>query len=281
MSSGGRTATLPVMPEGHTLHRIARRHRDLFAGREVEAWSPQGRFSAEAAVLDGHRMEDVAAYGKHLFYRWDDAPTLYVHLGLVGKFRTWSRRQPPPPTSGTRLAMRADGATTYLAGPMACRLVAPEEEAEIVDSLGPDPIQSRRGRREFHRRLDAKRGPIAAALLDQGVVAGIGNVYRAELLFLLGIHPDTPAASLTPEQVDDLWDLTVDELRLGVEHGRIITVRPQEMGTRGRTDLDGDERLYVYHRDGLPCRRCGSVVRMKDIAGRKTWWCPSCQPEGE
>lgn len=266
------------MPEGHTLHRIARRHNELFAGRTVEAWSPQGRFSTDAAVLDGRRLDEVAAYGKHLFYRWDDAPTLYVHLGLVGKFRTFTKAQPPAPTSGTRLAMRADRATTYLAGPMACRLVAPEEETEITSALGPDPIASRRGRGEFARRLGVKRTSIAAALLDQSVVAGIGNVYRAELLFLLGIHPDTPANELTSEQVDAMWDLTVDELRLGVKHGRIITVRPQEMGTRGRSDLDRDERLYVYHRDGMPCRRCGTPVRMKEIGARRTWWCPSCQP---
>jgi endonuclease VIII len=269
------------MPEGHTLHRIARRHGDLFAGRPIETWSPQGRFAAEAAVLDGHRLDEVRAYGKHLFYRWHDAPTLHVHLGLVGTFRTWSGTPPPPPTSGTRLAMRADGATTYLAGPMACRLVSPDEEQDITGSLGPDPIASRRGRAEFARRLGAKRAPIAAALLDQAVVAGIGNVFRAELLFLVGVHPDTPAADLTPVQVDELWDLTVVELRRGVARGRIVTVRPREVGTRGWTDLDGDERLYVYHRNGLPCRRCATPIRMKEVAGRRTWWCPTCQPEGE
>jgi len=268
------------MPEGHTLHRIARRHNALLGGRKVEVWSPQGRFSAEAAMLDGRRLDEVGAYGKHLFYRWDGAPTLYVHLGLVGRFTTWSRSEAPPATSGTRLAMRAADATTYLTGPMACRLVSGEEENEIIGTLGPDPIRSRRGRAEFARRLGPRRVPVAAALLDQRIIAGIGNVYRAELLFLLGIHPDTPAAALTPEQVDALWDLSVDQLRLGVEHGRIVTVRPAEMGARGRVDLDDDERLYVYHRDGLPCRRCATPIRMKEVAGRRTWWCPVCQPGG-
>ena len=266
------------MPEGHTLHRIASRHSDVFAGRSVAVWSPQGRFALEAAQLDGSRLDEVEAYGKHLFYRWDGAPTLYVHLGLVGKFRTWTKAEPPPATNGTRLAMRTDGATAYLAGPMACSLITLDDEADIIHRMGPDPIRSRRGRGEFAERLGRKRVPIAAALLDQSVIAGIGNVFRAELLFLMGINPKTPANGLTAEQVDALWDLTVDELRAGVRFGRIITVRPRELGTRGRGDLEPDERLYVYHRDGMPCRRCGTVIAMGEIGARRTWWCPSCQP---
>ncbi len=269
------------MPEGHTLHRIAARHDALFSGHDVEAWSPQGRFSVEAAQLDGSRLDEVEAYGKHLFYRWRDAPTLYVHLGLVGKFRTWARSEPPSPTKGTRLAMRANGATTYLAGPMTCRLIAPEDESDIIAAMGPDPIKSRRGRHEFARRLRQKRAPIAAALLDQSVIAGIGNVYRAELLFLLGVAPTATAGDLSDAQIDHLWDLAVDGLRTGVEHGRIITVRPKEMGTRGRRDLAPEERLYVYHRDGHPCRRCGTAIAVTEVGARRTWWCPTCQPDME
>ncbi|HSF86521.1 MAG TPA: DNA-formamidopyrimidine glycosylase family protein [Acidimicrobiia bacterium] len=265
------------MPEGHTLHRIARRHDGLFSGAAVRASSPQGRFTEGAALLDGRHLEVVVAHGKHLFYHWRDAPALYVHLGLVGKFRTWSRRDPPPPTSGTRLVLFNDDATAYLAGPMSCRLLEPGEADTILGGLGPDPIASRRGRRTFAERLGRKRVPIAAALLDQSVIAGIGNVYRAELLFLLGVHPETPANRLDPETVDALWDATVDELRRGVELGRIVTVRPREIGARSRAQLSRDEAVYVYKRDGLPCRRCGTEIRTADIGARRTWWCPSCQ----
>lgn len=266
------------MPEGHTLHRIARRHDRLFSGGTVRAASPQGRFVDGAALLDGSTLEAVTAHGKHLFYRWHDAPTLYVHLGLVGKFRTWEKREPPPPTSGTRLSLWNDRATTHLAGPMSCRLLEPGEEDEIIGDLGPDPIASRRGRRRFASRLGRKSMPIAAALLDQKVLAGVGNVYRAELLFLLGIHPELPANQLDPDTVDALWDLTVDELRRGVELGRIVTVRPKDVGARSYRQLDRGERLYVYKRDGLPCRRCGTVIRTTETGNRRTWWCPSCQP---
>lgn len=266
------------MPEGHTLHRIAKRHNRLFAGSTVEAASPQGRFSEGAAMLDGAELADVRPYGKHLFYHWADAPTLYVHLGLIGKFRTWAKRTPPPPSPATRLSMTNDAATTYLTGPMACRLLEPGEEDEIVGRMGPDPIASRRGRTEFARRLAKKRKPIGAALLDQGLLAGVGNVYRAELLFLAGIHPARPADSLSTDEVDALWDLTVDELRLGVDMGRIVTVRPREARVRSRKDLDRDEALYAYHRDGLPCRRCGTTISMADSGNRRIWWCPACQP---
>ncbi len=267
------------MPEGHTLHRIADVHNRLLAGGPVAAASPQGRFAEGAAILDGARLSEVRAHGKHLFYEWMDAPTLYVHLGLIGKFRTWSRRLPPEPSAATRLVMTNERATTYLTGPMACRLVEPSEVEQIVAAMGPDPIASRRGRNEFKRRLARKRGPIGAALLDQGVLAGVGNVYRSELLFLIGINPQTPAASLTETEADALWDTTVDELRAGVTAGRIVTVKAREAGVRSRMDLDRDEALYAYHRDGLPCRRCSTEIRMTEMGNRRIWWCPQCQPE--
>ncbi len=267
------------MPEGHTLHRIGRLHHDVFSGGPVAMSSPQGRFATGAAALNGKPLRSVQAYGKHLFYRWEGAPDLYVHLGLIGKFTTWHDGTAPAPTPGTRLAMTNHAATSYLSGPMACRLLEPGEEETIVGKLGPDPIASRRGRREFAARLSRKRGPIGAALLDQGVIAGIGNVYRAELLFLLGIHPARPANELPPDEVDALWDLTVDELRAGVRTGRIITVRPAEVGARRRRDLDRDEAVYAYGRDGMPCRRCGTSIRMTDLGNRRMWWCPGCQPE--
>jgi endonuclease-8 len=265
------------MPEGHTLHRIARRQRDVFGGRRIAASSPQGRFTDGAAVLDGTTLEGVAVHGKHLFHAFDGVE-LYVHLGLVGSFRTWTEGTAPTPTGGTRLVIAADGDAAHLVGPMACRLLDPGERAEILAPLGPDPIQSRWGRSEFARRLARKRVPIATALLDQSVLAGIGNVYRAELLFLAGISPHRPANRLSATEVDRVWDLAVDELRTGLRLGRIVTVRPSEMGTRGRSDLDRDEALYVYKRDGLPCRRCGTEIRIGEVAQRSIWWCPTCQP---
>ncbi len=261
------------MPEGHTLHRIAGRHRSLFAGHRIAVSSPQGRFAADAELLDGRTLRTVEAYGKHLFYRWVDAPNLHVHLGLVGTFRAFTG-DGPAPTAGTRLAMvntETDPvATAYLAGPMTCRLVDDDEIAAVIAKLGPDPIASRRGRAAFVAGLAKRRKPVSAVLLDQSLLAGIGNVYRAELLFLLGIHPATPADAIDEATASALWDLTVDELRIGVKLGRIVTVRPEEIGAR----------LYVYKREGLPCRRCGTEIRIDEVGARSTWWCPVCQPVG-
>ena len=92
------------MPEGHTIHRYARLHRELFAGQRLRVTSPQGRFAAGASQVDGRRLDGADAYGKHLFYRWARGLTLHVHLGLFGKFRS-HRGDAPPPSDQTRLAL--------------------------------------------------------------------------------------------------------------------------------------------------------------------------------
>jgi len=265
------------MPEGHTIHRYARLHRRRLNNGPVAVWSPQGRFAEGASHLDGRHLEHIDPLGKHLFYRWEGDTTLHVHLGLFGKFRTFTG-EPPPPTDETRMAMQAGDATIYLAGPTACELVTPAEEETIRDRLGPDPLDRSASPDRFAANLARRRIPIGAALLDQKVVAGVGNVYRAELLFLLGIHPRTPASELAAVTVAVLWDRTVDELRRGERSGRIVTTDPVHFGATRDRDLHGEERLYVYKRHGLDCRRCGTVIRIEDLGNRSIWWCPSCQP---
>jgi formamidopyrimidine-DNA glycosylase len=265
------------MPEGHTLHRYARLHRRDLAGARLAVRSPQGRFAAGAARLDGRVLADVEAVGKHLFYRWEGGLTLHVHLGLFGKFRT-HRGTPPPPTDGTRLAMASDAVTVYLAGPTDCSLVDPAEEDAIRSRLGPDPLrEGARGAESFASRLARRSIPICEALLDQKVVAGVGNVYRAEVLFLEGIHPDVPAGDLDGDRAVRLWERMTAELRRGARSGRIVTVDPAEAGARRRSDLARDERLYVYGRAGLPCRRCGTEIAAWTPRTRTVWACPSCQ----
>jgi endonuclease-8 len=116
---------------------------------------------------------------------------------------------------------------------------------------------------------------VGAYLLDQSVIAGIGNVYRAELLFLCGIHPARPAASLSDQEFDELWERTVELLRIGVRTGRIVTTDPDEIG-RPRSRMRREDRLYAYHREH--CRRCGSEIGVLELGGRPIWYCPVCQP---
>lgn len=263
------------MPEGHSILRYATKHHELLAGKKVAATSPQGRFSGGAARINGRKLLDVKAHGKHLFYHWQRAETLHVHLGLYGKFRLF-RSDPPPPTPATRLTLSTADVTVYLAGPTVCELIEPSREEAIQARLGPDPLQANGDEHTaaaFAAKLERRRIPIGAAILDQSVVAGIGNIYRAEALFLAGINPNQPANEVPPEQLRALWDKSVELLTRGVREGRISTMPRAPLGRSEATD-----RLFVYKRDRFPCRQCGGAIRIGEMANRSIWWCPTCQP---
>lgn len=261
------------MPEGHSIFTYAARQRDLLAGHEVSATSPQGRFGRGAARINGRRLLAIETHGKHLFYRWERTETLHVHLGLYGKFRSFNG-DAPPPTPNTRLTLSANGSTIYLAGPTTCELIEPTREEEIRSRLGPDPLQAGKHGHDasvFVANLARRSIPVGAAIIDQSVIAGLGNIYRAEALFLTGINPDTPAHEVPREKVDELWQTSVALLKRGVREGKIITVKH----ARGRDETD---RLYVYKRDRFPCRQCGGPISTGEMAARSIWWCGTCQP---
>jgi endonuclease VIII len=264
------------MPEGHTIHRYARLQRELLGGRRVAASSPQGRFAAGAAVLDGAVLSDIEAHGKHMFYRFADRDvSLHVHLGLFGRFRSFER-DPQPPTPLTRLVLASDGVELQLSGPTICELIDPAADAALRDRLGPDPLHDDDPDAAFVA-LGRRTAPIGQVLLDQRVIAGIGNVYRAEVLFLFGIHPNRPAHALDRATFDDLWRLLRRLMIDGERRGRIITLQPADR-TRPLSQLiDEQDRLYVYNRTGLPCRRCGTPIRSWELAGRTMFACPRCQ----
>ncbi len=262
------------MPEGHTIHRLARDLHRTLAGDPVHAWSPQGRFTQGASVLDGASLRRADAWGKYLFCDFGVGLILHVHLGLIGKFR----RKPAPapePVGMVRLRLEGVDATWDLSGPTRCELITPEERADIVATLGADPLRRAPDVAAARAKFARSTRPVGAHLLDQRVIAGIGNVYRAELLFLCGIHPSRPASSLTDEEFDELWARTADLLRIGVRMGRIVTTDPTEIG-RPRSRMGPGDRLYVYHRDR--CRRCGTELGVLELGGRPIWYCPSCQP---
>lgn len=266
------------MPEGHSIHRYARLHRVMLGGRAVAAWSPQGRFDAGAAAIDGTTLVDVEAQGKHLFYRFAGNASdlnLHVHLGLFGRFRHYDT-DAAPPTSGTRLVLAAGQTQVQLAGATACELVDPATETALRARLGPDPLQNEDPSRAF-AALRRRTVGIGQALLDQRVIAGIGNVYRAEVLFLAGIHPDRPARDIDRGHFDDLWKTLRRLMMAGERTGRIITIAPADRD-RPPSRLRADQRLYVYKRAGQPCRRCGTPIRSWELAARTIYACPRCQP---
>ena len=258
------------MPEGHTIHRLARLHNERLAGKPLAVSSPQGRFAESAALLDGSVLRKVEPYGKHLFYDWGGGRFVHVHLGLYGKFLDG-------PTSGQVRMRMDDGAGTVadLVGATACELIDPETRVGILARLGPDPLGRRPDPERAWKRISTSSTPIGKALMDQSVLAGVGNVYRAEALFALGVHPERPARQLTRDQFEQLWSWIVKALKLGLNEGRIITVGPPE-DKRRRSRIPTDEGRYVYKQEH--CRRCGTEVRRWDMAGRWAYACPCCQP---
>jgi len=262
------------MPEGHSIFRYAAEHHGLFAGRVVKASSPQGRFARGAARLSGRRLLDVEAHGKHLFYRWERSETLHIHLGLYGRYWTHTG-EAPPASPNTRLALSANGTTLYLTGPTVCELIEPSREETVRARLGPDPLQARKRDHSAAQLADKLRRrsiPIGAAIVDQSVMAGLGNIYRAEVLFLTGIHPETPAREISFEEIDSIWATSKRLLRRGVAEGKITTV--PRRGHRGNTE----DRVYVYKRDRFPCRLCEGPISTGTMADRSIWWCATCQP---
>lgn len=261
------------MPEGHTVHRAARRQHALLAGGAVRASSPQGRFAEGAAQLDGRRLERVEAVGKHLFYGFEDHEVLHVHLGLFGRFREHPAG-PPEPRGAVRLRLTGERGAIDLSGPTACALVGEEGRARIMARLGPDPLRADADPDLMVAALSRRRLPIGAALLDQSIVAGLGNVYRAEVLFVCGVAPERESRSVGEEGLRAMWDVSARFLRDGVRRGRIVTTDPAEIG-RPVSRMRRHERTYVYRQE--TCRRCGSAIRAVVLGARPCYWCPVCQ----
>jgi endonuclease-8 len=270
------------MPEGHTLHRLATALGDTFAGRPVRVSSPQGRFATEAAALDGTTLLAAESAGKHLFLDFDADRVVHVHLGLIGGFAVHGHVEAvPPPVGQVRLRLvRDDTAYADLRGATQCALVTGSRRDEIVAKLGPDPLRPDAEPDRAWRRISSSPRAIGDLLMDQQVVAGVGNVYRAEVLFRHRLHPLRPGRTLRVGQWLELWEDLEALMAEGVRVGRIDTVRPEHtpeaMGRPPRQDDHGGE-VYVYRRTGQPCLVCGSTVRTDVLVGRNIFWCPQCQ----
>jgi endonuclease VIII len=267
------------VPEGHVVHRLARRTGRAFAGSRPDVSSPQGRFAEGAALVDRRAFVGADAYGKHLIWRFDGDLAVHVHLGLYGKVTVGTA--PPPPVVGeVRLRMESPEHYLDLRGPSACELYQPADVAALLDRLGPDPIRRDADPERAWLRVHRSRAPIAGLLMHQHVISGVGNIYRAEVLFRAGVAPMREGRALGREPFDRMWTDLVHLMRAGVRSGRIDTVRPEHepetMGRPPRVDRHGGE-VYVYRRAGQPCHVCGTRVRVTDLAGRHLYWCPRCQ----
>jgi DNA-formamidopyrimidine glycosylase len=276
------------MPEGHTLRRLSDDLTAAFGGEVVRVSSPQGRFAADAALLDGTELVAADSAGKHLFIEFAGERFIHIHLGLIGKFQLHEGAPPAAVTGQVRLRLASTGAVTGtptyadLRGATRCDLVGPSRKAEVLAELGPDPLRPDADPDRAWARISRSDRSIGDLLMDQAVLAGVGNVYRAEVLFRHRVDPQRPGRTLRKKQWQAMWDDLVELMAEGVRLNRIDTVRPEHtpeaMGRPPRVDDHGGE-VYVYRRTGQGCHVCGTSVRTSDLKGRNLFWCPRCQPK--
>jgi endonuclease-8 len=267
------------MPEGHTIHRIAKDHAPLLVGQPVSVTSPQGRFDTDAMLVDGIVLERIEPYGKHIFYWWANGLVGHVHLGLFGKFRVSRGPDIPAVIGQVRMRMATELGTIDLAGPTDCSIGSADDRDAIIARLGPDPLRRDAKPVDAIARLRKSAQPIGALLLDQKVLAGVGNVYRAEALFVNGIHPARAGRDCSEDELRALWLTISAMLKQGVKDNRIITIDRREFpvaSSQRQGRARRGDTTYVYHRD--ICLRCGTPVQTIELGGRACYFCPVCQP---
>lgn len=264
------------MPEGDTVHKIAAYLRPRLVGTRPGRVIVRG---LSARRLDGLSIEAIRAHGKHLFVLFEDGTLLRSHLGMSGSWHRYPSDRPWKRSPSRASIVIEVAGTTFVC--------FDAEEAELLRSggvrnrelmrrLGPDLIDSALDDALPAVLLRARalldpRAPAVDLLLDQRVAAGIGNIYKSEVLFLHGIHPATRWGAIAEEEVTRLYATAADLLRANTANGPRVT-RRTPAGAAG---------LWVYHRRGLPCFRCGAAIRYATMGRghRATYWCPGCQPE--
>lgn len=237
--------------------------------------------------LDRSTMTKAEAKGKHALLHFDSGHWLHFHLGLFGRTR-FHKNEAPEPRGAVRLRLVGEERTFDLVGPTCCELLEEKEVRELKRRLGPDPLRSESRPAQFRARMQKTRRKIGATLLDQSLVAGVGNVYRSELLFLSGIDPWTPSKELSEETLNELWRNTVTLLRAGAKANRIEILGVKGVkGPRGGENVDADghsirgrygkrkDRLWVYKRKH--CKVCATPIEKAELGQRTLYWCPTCQ----
>lgn len=291
------------MVEGHGCHRVVAAHRRLLLGHVFQATSPNGRFLEGAKLIDGKRLARVEAVGKNLFYFWTPAAILpgtppppvvkrgtgkrkpieiatsseetvvmHVHFGMSGAFSV----SPFPgkvatPTTRLFLVNKERNLTASLSA-MTCVHGGLELFEGKLEALGPDPLREDADKERLWGKMQATSKAIGQILMDQSCVAGIGNIYRAEILFKSGVHPEQPANTVAHAAFETLWMHSVLLLQRGFTSGSILTVDPSEASRLGPPWT----RRYIYNHSH--CGRCGSRIQNWSMAGRTVYCCPSCQP---
>ena len=255
------------MPEGHTIHRAARDQRPMLAGQALDVTSPQGRFAEGAARLDGRLCSEVEAFGKHLLYRFEGGDALHIHLGLFGRIRK-AKLPLPAPRGAVRVRLVSATHVVDINGPATCEVLDEPGVLTLVGRIGPDVLRRDADPELAFERITRSKAPVGRLIMDQSVMAGIGNIYRTEILWRQRLHPDTPGIALDREAFDRLWADARALLETGVKRNAIITVdgaAPSKTGTANGS-TSGKETC------------CEGAVRQFEISGRRAFVCDACQP---
>jgi endonuclease-8 len=259
------------MPEGHTIHRAARDQSKMLSGQKLSISSPQGRFLESAEQIDGEVCETVEAYGKHLLYGFSNGLTLHIHLGLFGKFK--SHKAPArEPVGAVRVRLESKTHVVDINGPNTCELLTPSERTALTSRIGPDVLRKDADPALAFIRISKSKAAIGQLLMDQSVLAGIGNIYRTEILWRCDVHPLTPGKNIDQSTFMLLWNDAVHLLEIGVKNNAIITVD----GVAKSKSRYG-ERVNIFNKP--TCPRCYSQIQQLIISTRKAYCCPTCQTD--
>lgn len=257
--------------------RYARLQAALFAGRVIRADSPNGRAGVAAAAIDGLRLRGIEAVGKHLLYDFGEGRYLHVHLGRFGNFVDGPMPLPEP-RGVLRFHLYTPEHWFELRGAIAIEPFDAAQRGLLAERIGPNPLDPAADAKAAYAKIGRSRSPIGALLMDQSIVAGVGNIYRSEVLYLVRAHPRAPGTSLRRKTWQAIWRELVRLMADGAKNGRIVTTAPQDRRVP-KGAVRRDDRFYVYRRAGLPCRRCGAAILSGSIANRNVYWCPREQRE--
>ena len=263
------------MVEGHSVHRIAVSLSRRLCGRRFKASSPNSRFSDGAKLINNREFNRIEAIGKNLFafFAAVGKPdvVMHVHFGMSGRWSLEDSSRAREPTSTTRLRLEGDGLVSHLSA-----MTVEHGGVDLYNTkraaLGEDPLRADANPDALWAKVRTSSKSIGALLMDQSCFAGVGNIFRCEILLVAGIHPEVKGKDLTREEFDTIWKASVDLMGRAFTLGSIVTVSPEEAIAVGKPRL----RRWIYN--SATCGKCGGPVKSWQIQARTCYACESCQP---